>query len=176
MCDNESTIHVFEKAELGKAPFRVVGVEERRGPIRIAQPNGIVLEIGSPGQPMGTCDYCGQGIAECWTIKSADGKKFVVGCDCVRRTGDAGLKKVVNKHRNEARKRREDERIAACKQLLADDQDLRDTLDAKPHPNEWRAGKGDTRLDWSEWMLKHSGNAGSMKVVRYIDKLTKETA
>lgn len=31
---------------------------------------------------MGSCDYCGQGIAICVSVQSRDGKRFVVGCDC----------------------------------------------------------------------------------------------
>lgn len=32
---------------------------------------------------MGTCDYCGQGIATVMRIESSDGRSFGVGCDCV---------------------------------------------------------------------------------------------
>ena len=53
-------IHVFEKAGLGVAPFRFVGVEERRGPIQISA----TLFVGAPGQPMGSCQLCGTGIAD----------------------------------------------------------------------------------------------------------------
>jgi hypothetical protein len=43
------------------------------------------MMVGAPGQPMGVCDYCGQGIKECFKIRAACGKRFEVGCDCVRR-------------------------------------------------------------------------------------------
>jgi hypothetical protein len=68
-------MHVFERAGLGHAPFRVVGVDYRRGPMH---------------EPIGTCDFCGQRIAECWLIRSADGRRFVVCCDCVAKTRDVG--------------------------------------------------------------------------------------
>ncbi len=58
-------IHPFEKAGLGKAPFRCELVSERRG---------------------SSCDFCGTGIRNEFWIKSADGKSFKVGCDCVRKT------------------------------------------------------------------------------------------
>lgn len=73
--------HPWEIAGLGLPPYRVVGVETRRGPVHL--PNGMM--VGAPGQPMGTCEYCFQGIADCYKILSSDGKRFVVGCDCVRR-------------------------------------------------------------------------------------------
>jgi len=87
-------IHAFERAGLGKAPFRCIGVEEKRGPITL--PNG--LQVGAPGQAMGTCAFCSQGIAECYLIQNADKKQFTVGCDCVRKTGDAGMRKAINMH------------------------------------------------------------------------------
>jgi len=84
-----ASIHPWEVAGLGKYPYRVLGVEVRVGPIHL--PNGMM--VGAPGQPMGTCDYCGQGIKDCYKILSADGKRFEVGCDCVRRAyAEAGVR------------------------------------------------------------------------------------
>lgn len=172
---DDQHVHKFERAGLGQAPFRCVGFSEERGPIRRALPNGVMMEIGSPGQPMGTCDYCGQGIANVFHILSADGRRFKVGCDCVQKTGDAGLVKVVskqaNKIRREATAKRNAERIAALRAELAADYKLTDLLKSRPHPLAWRAEQGDTRLDWVTWMLKNSGETGRMKVVRWVDKL-----
>jgi hypothetical protein len=87
--DNQTDIgsHVFTKSGLGIGPFRCVGVFQKVGPI--VMPDG--TEIGSPGQAMGVCAHCGTGIADCYQIRSADGKQFVVGSSCVEKTGDAGL-------------------------------------------------------------------------------------
>ena len=52
------SIHPFEAAGLGLAPFRFVGMDEK---VYVAFP-------GAPAQAAGTCDYCG------------------VGCDCIRKT------------------------------------------------------------------------------------------
>ena len=38
----------------------------------------------------------GTAIANVFWIKSACGNRFKVGCDCVEKTGDAGLKRVIN--------------------------------------------------------------------------------
>lgn len=78
-------IHPFEKAGLGKAPFEVVDFSIMRGPIKWVK-NGVTCESGAPCQPMGTCDYCGTGIANVYHIMSNDGKRFVVGCECVLKT------------------------------------------------------------------------------------------
>lgn len=76
-------VHVFERAGLGKAPFRCVGVVQKSYQ---ASPD-------SPVQPGGSCDYCGTGIYFHCMIRSADGRTFKVGSDCVFKTGDAGLLK-----------------------------------------------------------------------------------
>jgi len=90
MDTNTNTTHAFEAAGLGKAPFQFVGAYELRGPITYTDPKtGVEVQVGSPGQPMGTCAYCGTGIAYCCTIQSADGRTFVVGTDCVERTHSA---------------------------------------------------------------------------------------
>lgn len=81
MTDELNTLHPFEESGLGKAPFRCTGWEHRVGPIKLS----CGMEVGSPGQPMGTCDFCGNGIAVCMQIVSADGKRFEVGCDCVKK-------------------------------------------------------------------------------------------
>jgi hypothetical protein len=51
-------VHIFERAGLAKAPFRYVGSTYRVGPIRFID-KGVEVRVGSPGQPMGTCDYFG---------------------------------------------------------------------------------------------------------------------
>lgn len=73
-----ATQHPFESAGLGLAPFAYVGMIEK-------------TYSACPGhsQPAGTCDYCGQGIKYCCEIRSADGRRFTVGCDCVRKVNRA---------------------------------------------------------------------------------------
>lgn len=68
------TLHPFEDAGLGLAPFRFVGINKN-------------LYSACPGhsQPGGTCAYCGQGILYECVIKSHDGQTFTVGQDCVRK-------------------------------------------------------------------------------------------
>ena len=77
----EIGMHVFERAGLGKAPFRCIGCAEV---FFQAHPD-------APRQCGGSCDFCGTGIVLQCKIKSADGRTFKVGADCVAKTGDAGL-------------------------------------------------------------------------------------
>lgn len=168
----DDRIHVFERARLGRAPFRLVGVTTRRGPLEVAP--GVF--VGAPGQPMGVCQYCGTSIAEICTIRDADGKTFEVGNVCVGKTGDAGLRKAVNAalrdKRAEQRRAASDRRAERTRERLTDPV-LRASLAALPHPYAFRAEKGDTRLDWAEWMMQHAGMAGRADVARYIDYLSK---
>lgn len=70
-----TTLHPFEAAKLGKAPFQCVGCRENR------------FEMPGFGwKPGGCCNYCGTGILYEFVIRGADGSEFVVGSDCVAKT------------------------------------------------------------------------------------------
>lgn len=161
------TIHPFEKVGLGKAPFRFVGFEHKIGPLVIKEEGGVTFTVGSPGQPMGSCAYCGQGIAECCWIRSADGKEFVVGNVCVGKTGDSVLvrqtESAVKKHRREAKLQREKERILNARQSLPS---VADELSALPHPFGF---EGKTRLSYIEFLLSNGGHSGQFKAARLIE-------
>ncbi len=164
--------HVWERAGLGKAPFRFEGISEERGPIRLADGT----QVGAPGQPMGCCAYCYTGIAECCHIRSADGKRFIVGNECVRKTGDKGLiismKPALNKARKEARHKAEHDGIKWASDELKRPEVIA-LLAGKPHPLAYMATSGKTAFDWALWMMRHAGASGRMKVVRYLRKLAK---
>lgn len=92
--------HRFELAGLGKAPFVVTGMHVAKYQ---ACPD-------APVQPGSSCDYCGTAIMYVYGIQGADGSRFKVGCDCVAKTGDAGLvkqtKRALRAHRSEERAKR----------------------------------------------------------------------
>jgi hypothetical protein len=167
-----STVHPWERAGLGKAPFFYLGVSEKRGPIVIEQRDGTTLTIGSEGQPMGSCAYCGLGIAECHHVRSSDGKKFTVGCDCIRRVyGDdrapvrAKAEAASRKLRNAAAKARRAAKStteqAELDALLADE-GTRAKLAALPGP---RFG---TLLEHAEFMARKAGAAGRARALKAI--------
>jgi hypothetical protein len=167
-------IHKFELAGLGKAPFRCIGTERKVGPYRYRDPKtGIELMAGAPGQPMGSCDYCGMGIADCYKIESADGKQFVVGCECVLKTGDAGMsravKDLVRKAQRERRHERERVQVEEVAALMNDPK-VQEALAAKPHPIPWRANQGQTLLDMCSWYMVNASTAGKVKIRRIIKK------
>ena len=113
---SEVGTHVWERAKLGVAPFRFVGVTIKTYQ---ACPD-------APIQPGTCCDYCGTGIMEVCIIRDARGKEFKVGNDCVRRTGDAGLIKAYKnspevRARNRAKAAARDARVVIeWEALMAD--------------------------------------------------------
>ncbi len=161
------TIHKFEAAGLGKAPFRYVGNERR-----------IFSIPGVPGsaKPGASCDYCGTAIADCYIIQSSDGKQFKVGSTCVHKTGDRGIidpvKREEARAKRERKHERDDLRIANATDLLTSK--VKAALAAEPSPIEWRAERGDTKLDWVEWMFKHAGRRGMVEAARVVEKLFHE--
>lgn len=172
-----TTIHPWEKAGLGKAPFRWMGVSRKVGPIRIIDKDGLEWMIGAEGQPMGTCAFCGQGIAECHKIRSADGKDFTVGCDCVAKVHAKGERVLADaqnasrKLRNaQARKRnaaKADDSAAELEALLTDPS-LRAKLAAKPSAYAWKAAEGATALDDAEWLASRCGHTGRVKLIKQL--------
>lgn len=166
-------IHRFEAAGLGKAPFRFLGAEERRGPIKFLDESGVMLEVGAPGQPMGTCDYCGQGIAICCKIRSADGREFIVGTDCVRKTGDAGMLRGVKSAEGQRRKERAAivkaataERVRACRRLFERD-DVRAQLATMTARTA--GGKDMPALRYVEFCLYGTG-AGAVRAAELVEQ------
>jgi hypothetical protein len=154
--------HKFELAGLGKAPFRIVGAYVSKFQAVPGDPN-------CPIQPGTSCDYCGQGIMNVVRVRGADGKEFKVGYDCAGKVGDAGLKKALAPHLTKLKNTLADDRIAATRTALADEA-TRAKLAALPHPKGFESK---TLLDWCEWMLRHSGRAGSIRVCREVEKLLK---
>lgn len=153
MCTTETTIHCFEAAGLGKAPFRYVGMVYQE----ICYGQAVIGNVGGcqlTTKPGGTCDYCGTYIINMFHVESADGKRFKVGCDCIAKTGDAGLIKIVKSEISAAQaKRRRDKKIAQENAMrdfcLAFDLA---SLNHLPHPTPARAAQGETLADWSRWM------------------------
>ena len=80
MTTEETTtkIHPWQRAGLGIAPFRYVGYE-------LSVYQAVPGDPNCPLQPGTSCDYCGQGIMHVCRIEDADGKRFKVGCDCVKK-------------------------------------------------------------------------------------------
>ena len=159
----EVGLHVFERAGLGKYPFRWLGARET---VWQAYP-------GAPKQAGTTCDYCGQGIMTACDLQSADGKRFKVGCDCVMRSGDAGLLKAYKaspslRKLNRAKAAAKAARVEAEWNALMADAGNRAKLDAVKLPPPWQGGPERTLLSSLEWTWSRCGAAGRARYLKTL--------
>lgn len=147
-----NTVHVFETAGLGVGPFALSHVTGEGG----------------------NCEFCGTSIVWRFYIKGVDGNTFFVGSDCVMKTGDAGLmRKVeaeVKRRQNEARAKRESEKLETLKTLLAD-VTVQNKCRAIPHPVGYHAKKGLTFLDYCNWCYKYAGKTVNIANLKKIQSL-----
>ncbi len=147
-----STIHKFERAGLGKAPFQFTGMTEKV----ITYPDG-------SSQAGSHCDYCFTGIRYEFWVESADKRSFKVGCDCIHKAGDAGLIRQISKaerelrdKKNKAAKVRKAEKLTARVQAAkAKLPTVAGTLASQPHPSSYFAKEGRTMLDYVKWCLEN---------------------
>lgn len=137
--------HIFERGGLGKAPFAVVGYEKVEN----------------------KCDFCGTPILHNFIIHSADGKRFVVGSDCVEKTGDAGLissaKAIEKENRQSAKGAAEKDEIRALSR------EHKTRMEALRHPfASKKAFRGLSLMDYADFVLKNAGEDGARKAIKTI--------
>lgn len=85
-------IHVFEQAGLGKAPFTCIGVASiPDASMAECNPLGYMNAMKALPKGAGSCKFCGMPLIHNYIIKDSLGGTFVVGCECVNKTDDAGL-------------------------------------------------------------------------------------
>lgn len=160
-------VHKFQLAGLGQAPFQFAGMTESV----ITYPDG-TSKAGS------SCDYCGTGIRYEFWIESADAKRSKVGCNCVHKTGDAGLVLQISKaerelkdKKNAAAKERKRlklvERVAKAKELLPS---IRWKLAEQPHPSPYFAKEGRTLLDYVNWCFDNGAEEKACVMIELAAK------
>lgn len=176
---NATEIHPFEKAGLGKAPFRYIGaVAQDVGPDGLRK-MGTKHGVEWSTTPGGTCDACGKAIVDIYRVQSSDGKISTVGCDCIKKVGGSTVKnvaafendrKVIAKAKSRAKKvnndARDDARIAAAFARLDEATKLRET----PHPTAWGLKAGLTLADYVRWMGENAGRSGKLSAAKMIEK------
>lgn len=151
-----AAIHPFEAAGLGKAPFRFLGLTEN------------AIKVGDHIQPGGTCDFCGTGIKYECRIGSADGRRFVVGTDCVMKLDRADnrlmgeVERAVKAREKAERKARADVRREVERESIAARVARRaPILDA--YQAEWDAADAEYRAEVARangWLTARLAEAG----------------
>ena len=155
-------IHPFERADLGRAPFRFsgYGIESYQ-----ACP-------GAPVQPGATCDYCGSGIKHVYRVTDADGRQSKLGSECINKANDTEFSEAARIERRKferaeqrkvwtaARKNRDDaERDANEARGLGrnTDRELRDAAqDGREAGRQWLRNEREAQRAAS----KHVGTVG----------------
>ena len=87
--------HCFEQKGLGLAPFTYLYCTEGKS----------------------SCQYCSTSIRYKFYIRSADGKEFFVGSDCVMKTGDAGRISTVKKAKSQLDKAKREAKKEVQRQI-----------------------------------------------------------
>ena len=96
--ENTTTVnvkaHPFEISGCGRGPFEfITGFSLPSSSLAEANPeayNNALRDI-PPNLGTGTCAHCGRAIMNNFVIADADGKRFVVGSDCVEKIDDPAL-------------------------------------------------------------------------------------
>lgn len=182
--DVTTAIHPFEQAGLGKAPFHLAGMitQDIKGSERVL---GHVGGCEFTTKPGGTCDFCGTYIINMYRIKSADGKEFTVGSDCVAKLGSAdnllvadvekkakAIKAKAAKLATAARKAKESGRIEAILASLSDPM-VAERLAVMPHPKGFKdryTGYPLSLAEYVGWMRANAGHSGMAAVAKMIEK------
>ncbi len=164
--------HVFGALAI-EVSYRFIGQEEK---IFRAHP-------GAPAQPGSSCDFCFTGIMGVFWFKSKDGKKFKVGCDCLRKASkdadDYPLQtlaaRLTRDHNRNVRRAREKAKMQELETLLDSSAEILATI---PHPYKQHSDNGLTLMDYADWMRKHAGASGRVQLLKLckteIEKASKQ--
>lgn len=167
------TVHPFQAAGLGLAPFRYIGQVHQDIAYGQAVVNSTEFRAGGPlitTAPGGSCAYCGHYILNMFNVRSSDGKTFHVGSDCIAKVGGPALAakvaKVVSANRKAATDKRNAEKIAAAEEALGDIVIVA-ALNAQPHPSR----PGATMLDYVGWLLNNAGTSGKLRAAKIVEAI-----
>ncbi len=147
--NNNEMVHIFETAGLGKAPF-------------------VLQRVTCEGS---SCQFCNTPIVFRFYIKGIDGKEFFVGSDCVFKTNDTGLKRVVEaevkKRQAELRRIRDAAKLAAIRDRLTDPVVIAE-LAARPHPYNYSAKQGKTYKDYVDYVMRWGGKTAKLELAKVL--------
>lgn len=161
--------HPFERAGLGKPPYKYGGTEEK------VFKAGPVIKAGS------SCDYCATAIRWCYWFTGSDGKRFKVGSDCAlkafKEAKDMRALRLIetekSKHEKALRKARAEKNIGEGIAWL-DQPEVKAVLGKLQHPQPYWAKEGKSYLDMVEWFLQNAGDSGQQKILRAAKKAYKD--
>lgn len=149
-------IHCFENAGLGQAPFKYTGYTR---------------ELPT------SCQYCGTNISWRFHLTSADGHQFYVGCECIKKSGDAGLREAIRhdvaKIQKESHTERETAIIATWEKYFAENPNFWQNISVfcGPHPYDYYSRLGKNNWDYQIWKYQRAAFAQKAKLAKYFLKM-----
>ena len=187
----EVLTHLWQEQGLGKAPFRalcIISVPSKS--LCEANPeayNNAWRECSQQARALGvelcSCQSCGMSLENNVVIRDAEGKNFVVGCDCAGKVGDTKLTTEV-KLLEKARQRKikeaklEAERVAREARIAADQAAQRERngglTDAEVAARARQAAEDAKREKFTAenlWLLKVLDGMNGDFVASMIEKL-----
>jgi hypothetical protein len=151
---DEKLIHKYEDRGLGKAPYKYLGEWECPSPHMAGNNPEAFRRIvaDAPRVDIGTlnvCQYCGAVLMINHIVLSADGKRFAVGSECIRKYGEESVIRALTK----AERIRNKAKRAAYLEKRAKEYDaifatIADDLSRQDHPSEYYRKQGKTLRDY----------------------------
>ena len=163
--------HPFART-LGPGPYQFIGVvsivkDERHGTRVFGPADGVESGIG-------TCAHCGHAIMECFIVRTAENRKFGVGCDCINKVYDDYPKvdQFILAVKNAKAKAAKIKRQALTERKLAEIRahltKFKDQYSLSPHPYPTRYNIGQTLFDSYSRRLQMSGGAGIARLYKEL--------
>lgn len=156
------SIHKFEAAGLGKAPFFYRGfVQIPSTEVAEKNPSGYenMMKDIPPAFHCGTCAYCGLAIMNNYLVASSDEKFFSVGMDCIKKIDDIQILKKASTEERFRKKLKLQIQIDEGFKLIEEHRNL---LELEPHPHF----EGKTLWDYAEWMMENAGQPGKHRMLK----------
>lgn len=167
--------HPFELAGMDIGPYSYAGFWSFPSP-DLAEKNHHAYQLAMADMPRdlvggcGTCSHCGMAISNVHIVRSASGKRFGVGCDCVQKTGDKALgdraKVEQAKHERDLRRARQEARREKNRQQwlarVCNDRGETNAQRLERESAERQAAhearlRAATRFEWLAAVLRESG-------------------
>ncbi len=177
--EHATPAHPF--AHIAPGPYRFAGMEtedDRADLNKSLERDGKPFTTNLSG---GSCHHYWTAISEVyWFQCRTTGKRFKVGSTCVEKAHGYLSRSPLPADPALAAARLAARKAATVKRRAADARTIRGLLDtladlgsarrlaAMPSPNEYRAGQGETMLDWAEWHVAHAGVAGKKKAAKAV--------
>lgn len=147
----------------------IVGVSHRFAERGLGTEPYTIMSHDPPWAGLSSCDYCGTGIREKFYLRSSDGRQFKVGNECIMRAGDNGLVSIARRmHAAIQRQQRleREKRQLADLQTVMESSALRQGLMELPHPYAYRAERGETALDYMQYLTRPWASGQSIREAR----------